>query len=72
MIFGKEKKYVTSPYREVCCGCGQRKQVVAIHILTDLGTGVVRSTRLCEMCSAVFVQQVVSAWSVLHPIDRRP
>ncbi|HLG75903.1 MAG TPA: hypothetical protein VKX46_05780 [Ktedonobacteraceae bacterium] len=46
--------YVTDPYREVCCACGQRRQVVALHFQTDPGAGVasVRSTRLCRLCAA--------------------
>lgn len=41
---------VTDPYREVCYVCGQRTQVVAIHLPCDLVTNAKSSTRLCRTC----------------------
>jgi hypothetical protein len=63
--------HVGQPYREVCMGCGQRKQVVALHFPTDLAVGTVRSTRLCEECLAALTLHLLSAWSVFHPVNRR-
>ncbi len=58
-----EMPYVSEVYREMCCQCGRRVEVVAVHFLTDRGSDKVRSTRLCAECSLALVYRLASIWS---------
>ena len=65
------KVFVGQPYREVCLGCGQRKQVVAVHFPADLALGTVRSTRLCRLCVADLARKLSAALPLLLLLEER-